>query len=173
VVTICTTSLTFTNPTFCPHSVFMCSVWISEQTAIISSYNTDWFFITEMESVYCAVRTGYLNVIHINNGLQSVKGQHVLVPPLHLICRNDSTEQNQELLYLNGSSPSANVWYDIGTIVSTSNVQPARFYQTLCTYTAKTFRILEDQCLLMLCCNIKPHVFQKKNSLFPSEIYEN
>jgi hypothetical protein len=28
-----------TNSTFCPHSVFMCFVWISEQTAIISLYN--------------------------------------------------------------------------------------------------------------------------------------
>ena len=36
VVTICTASLTFNNSTFCPHSVFMCFVWISEQTAIIS-----------------------------------------------------------------------------------------------------------------------------------------
>jgi len=27
--------LTFTNSTFCPHTVFMCFVWISEQTAII------------------------------------------------------------------------------------------------------------------------------------------
>jgi len=36
VVTICTASLTFNNTVFCPHSVFMCFVWISEQTAIIS-----------------------------------------------------------------------------------------------------------------------------------------
>ena len=36
VVTICTTSLTFNNCTFCPHSVFMCFVFIWEQTAIIS-----------------------------------------------------------------------------------------------------------------------------------------
>jgi hypothetical protein len=36
-----TTSLTFTNSTFCPHSVFMCFVWIWEQTAIISLYNID------------------------------------------------------------------------------------------------------------------------------------
>jgi hypothetical protein len=28
--------LTFTDSTFCPHSVFVCFVWISEQTAIIS-----------------------------------------------------------------------------------------------------------------------------------------
>src|SRR5215468_9428182 len=51
--------LTFTNSTFCPHSVFMCFVWISEQTAIISPYNINWLvFITETECVYCAVRTG-------------------------------------------------------------------------------------------------------------------
>jgi hypothetical protein len=49
--------LTFTNSTFCPHSVFMCFVWISEQTAIISLYNINWLlFITETECVYCAVR---------------------------------------------------------------------------------------------------------------------
>jgi hypothetical protein len=29
--------------TFCQNSVFVCFVWISEQTAIISLYNTDWF----------------------------------------------------------------------------------------------------------------------------------
>jgi hypothetical protein len=34
VVTICTASLTSNNSTFCPHSVFMCFVWISEQTDI-------------------------------------------------------------------------------------------------------------------------------------------
>ena len=61
MVTICTASLTFNNSTFCPHSVFMCFVWISEQTAIISLYNINWLVcITETECVYCAVRTGYL-----------------------------------------------------------------------------------------------------------------
>jgi hypothetical protein len=50
--------LTFTNSTFCPHSVFMCFVWISEQTAIISLYGINLLvFITETESVYSAVRT--------------------------------------------------------------------------------------------------------------------
>jgi hypothetical protein len=39
VVTLRTASSTFTNSTFCPHSVFVCFVWISEQTAIISLYN--------------------------------------------------------------------------------------------------------------------------------------
>jgi len=46
-------SFTFTNSTFCPHSVFVGFVWISEQTAIISLYSIDWLvFITETESVY-------------------------------------------------------------------------------------------------------------------------
>ena len=58
--------LTLTNSTFCPHSVFMCFVWIWEQTAIISLYSNNWLvFITETECVYCAVRTGYLNVIWV------------------------------------------------------------------------------------------------------------
>ena len=62
MVTICTNSLIFNNSTFCPHSVFMCFVRISEQTAIISLYNINFLvFITE-ECVYCAVRT----VVHSN-----------------------------------------------------------------------------------------------------------
>ena len=66
MVTICTASLTFSNSTFCPHTVFMCFVWISEQTAIISLYNINWLVcITETQCVYCAVRTGALDVIHI------------------------------------------------------------------------------------------------------------
>jgi hypothetical protein len=57
VVTICTASLTFSNSTFCPHTLFVCFVWISEQTAIISLYNINWLvFIRHI--VYCAVRTG-------------------------------------------------------------------------------------------------------------------
>ena len=46
------------NSTFFPHTVFMCFVWISEQTAIISLYNINWLVcITQTQSVYCAVRT--------------------------------------------------------------------------------------------------------------------
>jgi len=61
VVTTRTASLTFTNPTFCPHSVFMCFVWISEQTAIISLYSINRLvFINEMVCVYCAVRADSL-----------------------------------------------------------------------------------------------------------------
>ena len=67
MVTICTTSLTFSNSPFCPHSVFMCFVWISEQTAIIPLYNINWLvFITQTQCVYFAVRTGSLYVIQAN-----------------------------------------------------------------------------------------------------------
>ena len=54
--------LTFSNSTFCPHTVFMCFVWIWEQTAIISVYSINWpVCITERKFVYCAVRTGSSN----------------------------------------------------------------------------------------------------------------
>jgi hypothetical protein len=81
VVTICTArwslyvppGLTFNNPTFCPHSVFMCFVCIWEQTAIISLYSINWLVcITETECVYCAVRTGSLNVMQVILCLASV-----------------------------------------------------------------------------------------------------
>jgi hypothetical protein len=48
------------HSTFCPHSVFMCFVWIWEQTAIISLYRIDWLvFITETQCVCCAVRSTF------------------------------------------------------------------------------------------------------------------
>ena len=38
------------HSTFYPHTVFMCFVWISEQTAIMSLYSIKWLvFITETE----------------------------------------------------------------------------------------------------------------------------
>ena len=48
-------------------TVFMCFVWIWEQTAIISLYNINWLVcITETECVYCAVRTGSSYVIPVS-----------------------------------------------------------------------------------------------------------
>ena len=41
----------------------MCFVWIWEQTAIISLYSINWLVcIIKTESVYCAVRTGYIYI---------------------------------------------------------------------------------------------------------------
>jgi L-fucose mutarotase/ribose pyranase (RbsD/FucU family) len=40
----------------------MCIVFILQQTATFALYNINLFdFLTEMKSVYCAVRTGSLN----------------------------------------------------------------------------------------------------------------
>jgi hypothetical protein len=45
-----------------PHTAFTCFVFIWEQTATFAPYKIHWsVFITEMKSVYSAVRTGYLN----------------------------------------------------------------------------------------------------------------
>jgi len=64
VVDIRTTRFNIQQFTFCPHSVFMCFVCISEQTAIISLHSINWLvFITETECVYCAVRTGSIYTI--------------------------------------------------------------------------------------------------------------
>ena len=42
--------------------IYLCSVWISEQTAIISLHRISWHVsITKTESAYCAVRTEILN----------------------------------------------------------------------------------------------------------------
>jgi hypothetical protein len=44
------------------HAVFICFIFISEQTANSVPCNINWLvFITEMKSAYCAVRTGSLN----------------------------------------------------------------------------------------------------------------
>ena len=86
MVTICTAQwllyvppgLTFNNSTLCPRSVYMCFVWIWEQTAIIYLYSINWLvFITETECVYCAVRSGSLNKIQVNFGVENVKRIYV------------------------------------------------------------------------------------------------
>jgi hypothetical protein len=44
------------------YTVFTCFVLLSEQTATCATYSINWLvFITEMNSVYCAVQTGSLN----------------------------------------------------------------------------------------------------------------
>jgi hypothetical protein len=51
----------------------MCFIWISEQTGIISVCSINWLvFITEMESVYCAVRTESSDIIDVKFSLKTV-----------------------------------------------------------------------------------------------------
>ena len=46
----------------CNHIEFVCFIWISEQTTNFALHNTkSSVFITDVESVYCGVRTGSLN----------------------------------------------------------------------------------------------------------------
>jgi hypothetical protein len=67
-----------------PHSVFVCFVWISEQTVIISLYSINWLvFITEKECVYCAVRTESLYAIQINLSILREYFGFVQSVPLH------------------------------------------------------------------------------------------
>ena len=62
--------LTIKIDAFCLQNKFMYILCISEQTAIISLYSINWLvFITETDSVYCAVRTGSLNTIQNNFSL--------------------------------------------------------------------------------------------------------
>ena len=48
------------------HTVYLCVLCGSENKQRLFPYTalTDWFCITKTECVYCAVRTGYLNVQH-------------------------------------------------------------------------------------------------------------
>ena len=43
-------------------TLYLCVLYLSEQTATCATYSINWLvFITEMKSVYSAVRTGSLN----------------------------------------------------------------------------------------------------------------
>jgi len=61
VVTIYTTSLTFKIPRS-PHTLYLSVLCGSQNKQPLFPYTTltDWFFVTETESVYSAVRTGCL-----------------------------------------------------------------------------------------------------------------
>ena len=66
--------LTLKSSTFCPHCVFMCFMWIWEQTAIISLYTINCLdFITETECVYCAVRAESLSRTNCSSSLNGWK----------------------------------------------------------------------------------------------------
>jgi hypothetical protein len=54
------------NSTFCPHIVFMCSMWICKQATIVSLYSINCLvFIAKYESVFCAIRTESLNIVRL------------------------------------------------------------------------------------------------------------
>jgi len=64
VVTVRTTSWTFSNSPFCPQCIYVFCMDL--RTAIISLYSINWLVcITETECVYWAVRTGSLHIIQV------------------------------------------------------------------------------------------------------------
>jgi hypothetical protein len=76
--------LTFTNSTFCPHSVFICFLCISKQTVIISLYSINWLvFVTEM-CVYCAARVDCLTMLQ---GILSFEGSNCLINTRRFVLR--------------------------------------------------------------------------------------
>jgi hypothetical protein len=67
VVTIRTARFSVQKFCILPQNVFMCFVWVSEQTTIISLYSINWLVcITETECVYCAVRTVFMCFVWIS-----------------------------------------------------------------------------------------------------------
>ena len=67
MVTICTTTLTLNNSTFCPHNVFLCFIWIWEQTAIISVYSISWLVYNRDLTLYITVVTMCTASLTFNN----------------------------------------------------------------------------------------------------------
>jgi len=66
---------------------FVCFIWISEQTANFALHNIKrWVFITEVESVYCAVRTVFFirQIRFIFKRLISVCAIRLLFPYLEM-----------------------------------------------------------------------------------------
>ena len=59
--------------TLCPQCIYIC-VSLDKQRLLLYTELGDGFFITQMESVYCAVRTGSLNKKEL---LFVVKGLHM------------------------------------------------------------------------------------------------
>jgi hypothetical protein len=60
-VTWCTTSLTSNNCTLCQHCIYVFCVYLRTNSDLCHLQHKLIGFITEMESVYSAVRTGDLN----------------------------------------------------------------------------------------------------------------
>ena len=55
------------HSTFCPHGLCVLCGSENKQQLFHCTALTDWLvFITETECVYCAVRTGSLNIIQVN-----------------------------------------------------------------------------------------------------------
>ena len=55
------TGSTFNNHTLCPHCIYVFCIYLRTNSDLCHLQHKPIGFITEMKSVYCAVRTGSLN----------------------------------------------------------------------------------------------------------------
>jgi len=99
--------LNIKNSMFSAHSVFIYSVWMWEQTMIVSVYSIKWLVcITETESVYFAVRTGSLNKLEVNLFSFLVRTVHIKL--------------NERSANRTGLSPSTAVYHSTSAPYSSS-----------------------------------------------------
>jgi hypothetical protein len=149
-----------TNSTFCPHSIFMCFPWISEQTAIISLYSINWLvFITETECVYCAVRTESLCIVQDNINLYRVTHVRAFLYVLLLIYFNIGNSCIVHLL-----STSCPLCFEVVAVLSSSWSFPSVFYKGTCNFH-KIVTCATEQTHFASCCEFVYYVsYQNINS---------
>ena len=93
-----------------PHSVFMGSVWIWEQTATVSLYSIDWMvYITEMGNVYCVERAGSLRRVQVRVGVQRVRSLEMKVE-FYIIALVNLMYSNTCKLFASVNTRTWNYW---------------------------------------------------------------
>jgi len=119
---------------FCPHSVFICFVWTSEQTAIIFLYSINWLVCTtEMKCVYCTVRAESLYTIP--------RSAHTVY-----LCVLYGPQNKQRLFpYI-----ALTDWF----VQPRWSVFTARYELNLCIQ----FHVLPTQCIYVFCMDLKTNI---------------
>ena len=72
----CTSSLTFNNCTLCPHCIYVFCIYQRTNSDLCHLQHKLIGFITEMKSVYFAVRTGSLNKAVCASYLKGLKNRY-------------------------------------------------------------------------------------------------
>jgi len=123
------------NSSCCPHDAVMCFIRIWQQTAIISLYKISWLvFITEMGSVNLAVRTEYLNIIHVTLLFQSLRAM------AQTFSRRPVTAETGVWSYV-GPREICSGWFGNGTDLSpSSSLSPCQHYSTSAPYISSSTR---------------------------------
>ena len=150
VVNVCTTSLTFSNSTFCPHSVLMCFVWIWEQTAIISIYSINWFVcITETECLLRGTDWVFIYKSGRVKWITSYDGPRHLRQQASGVKSRTSAERRRTV---SASSAFLRVYHEVTCVLS------LQFYQSALTQrTERLYLSLASPILGIKCGSLKPN----------------